>query len=194
MSDLVVEVAADSRWVPLALGDDVDAASAETAAEVLRVRDEDPPDPERLQDVTALVAGLSRHAREADDPDAPLVAAFALMPEAEPVPLTVASLRLVEGWGSLDDAVAALVAPAEERYDEPVVDMLDTPAGRAARVSQRLVAPDASVREWLGAAWLLADAEATLLLSATFFDLVEAAEWADAFDDLVRAVSAWVEE
>lgn len=194
MSDLVVEVAADARWVPLSLGDDVDAASAETAAEVLRVRGEDPPDPERLESVTALVAGLSRHARATSDEDAPLVSAFALMPEWEPVPLTVASLRLVEPAATLDEAVVALVAPPEDRYDEPVVDVLDTPTGRAARVSQRLVAPNGSVREWFGAAWLLPEADGTLVLSATFFDLVEAAEWADAFDDLVRAVSAWVEE
>lgn len=194
MSELVVEVSVDARWVPLSLTGDVDAESAETASDVLRARGDEQPDAERLEGVTAMVAGLARHARATDDEEARLVAAFALMPDEQPYPLTTAALRVSEGAWSVDETIAELVAPEEERYEDPVVDVVDTPLGQAGRVTQRLVRPDATVTEWLAYAWPLPDAERTLVLSATFLDLVEAARWADAFDDLATGVAAWVEE
>ncbi len=192
MNDLVLDVAADPRWVPLALEGDVDAESEALAAEVLRIRDDVTTDP---ADVTALLAGLARQVRAlaAEDPESPVAGAFALLPEAEPVSLGVALLRVAAGTGSLDDVAAALVAPPDERCVEPAVEGVSTPLGEAVRVTQRLVAADDTVRAWLGYAWPLPDGDVTLVLSVSFLDLVEAARWADAFDDLARGVNAWVE-
>lgn len=194
MSELVVEVGGDGRWAPLALAGDVDAESAATAAELLRIRGEEDPDPERLDQVTALLAGLARHMAQSDDEEFPLVVALALVPEQDPVPLGVATLRMTDAVDSLDDAVDELVAPPEERYDDPVVDRLETPLGPAIRIAQRLVDDQSAVNEWVGYAWYLADAERLLVLSATFADLVEAGRWTEAFDDLARLVKVWIEE
>ena len=188
MTEQTIAIGADPRWVPLSLDGEVDADAEATAREVLRIRGEDSPVTDRLEHVTALLAGLAHRARAAADEDDALAAAFAFMPEQEPVPLAIATLRVTASADSLDTAVDLVVAPPEERYDDPVVEPVSTPLGSAARVGQRLVAGDGRVSEWLGYVWHLPAVDRTVVLSTTFFDLVEAARWGDAFDDLARVI------
>jgi hypothetical protein len=204
VDELVLDVAADSRWVPVLVGpdDDVDAWAVDIATEALRIRGFEPPSTHRLEQATAVLAGIAHSVRQSAE-DAPLVGAWSLMPGPEVVPETLATLRPLfpEGVRSRGDMVDELVAAPGDRYGEPQIDELDTPSGVATRIVQRLLAPadalDASsqrrVEETVAYVWWFEAAGMALVLSTYFLDLVESGRWRPECDDLARLITATVE-
>lgn len=203
MDELVLDVAADSRWVPVLVrpDDDVDAWAADIAAEALRIRGFDSPSSYRLEQATAVLAGIARtFARSAED--APLVGAWSLMPGPEVRPETLATLRPLfpAGVRSRAGMVDELVAAPGDRYGDPQVDDLETPSGIATRIVQRLLAPadplDPSsrraVEETVAYVWWFEAAGMALVLSTYFLDLVEGGRWRRECDDLARLITASV--
>lgn len=192
MSELVVEVYACGEWLPLSLDANPDAACASTALEALRDRAPAPPNGDDVELLTALLAGLSRAIRAEQD-DAPLAAALVLLPDTDPVPVALATVRVLDTVASLHDVPTALLAPVDQRYDEPLVDPVRTPLGSATRVAQRFVDVVGGVQESLAYLWPLPEAERSVLLSATFSDLIDAGRWSASVDRLAHGVAAWVE-
>jgi hypothetical protein len=204
MDELVLDVAADSRWVPVLVGPevDVDGWAAEIATEALRIRGVSPAPANRLEQATAVLAGIARSVQHSAA-DAPLVGAWSLMPGPEVVPATLATLRPLfpDGVRSRAGMVDQLVADPEDRYGDPQIDDLETPSGVATRIVQRLLAPSdgadpgsrRAVEETVAYVWWFDGAGMALVLSTYFLDLVESGRWRTECDDLARLVTASVE-
>lgn len=201
MDELVLDVVADSRWVPVLVGpgDDVDDWAIEIATEALRIRGFAPPPSARLAEAAAVLAGIARNVHLSAQ-DAPIVGAWSLMPGPEVLPETLATLRPLvpdDGVASRSAMVDALVAGPEDRYGDPQLEELDTPTGVATRMVQRLLTPgqgdgQQDVEEAVAYIWWLADAEMALVLSTYFLDLVEGGRWRPECDDLARSIKATV--
>jgi hypothetical protein len=200
MDELVLDVGADSRWVPVLVGadDDVDAWALDIATEVLRIRGLEPPPALRLEQAAEVLAGIARSVQESAL-EAPVVGAWSLMPGSEVVPETLATLRplVPDGVQSRAGVVDELIAAPEDRYGDPQLEDLETPTGVATRIVQRLLTPgdepgQQTVEEMVAYVWWLEDAEMALVLSTYFLDLVEGGRWRPECDDLARLINATV--
>jgi hypothetical protein len=198
MDELVLNVGADSRWVPVLVGpdDDVDAWAADIAAEVLRIRGHESPPQAVLEQATAVLAGIARSIQGSVE-DYPVVGAWSLMPGPAVYPETLATLRPLfpEGVASRQALVDELVAAPEERYGDPALDDIETPTGIATRIVQRLLMPGDEpgqqiVGETVAYVWWLEQAGTGLVLSTYFLDLVEGGRWRSDCDDLARLIDA----
>jgi hypothetical protein len=130
-----------------------------------------------------------------------LALAFVFLPEPWTGPtaaflLTAIPLPTSDGDDGLAgrDALLALVAVPDEQLAEPQdVDELATAAGPALRVRQRRVQADDEgrrvVTEHFLYAWPDPEQGLALVASTSFADLVEAARWAGAVDELARGMT-----
>jgi hypothetical protein len=195
MTQLAVEMFADPRWlsIPLEPDIDVDSWAATSATQAFEVRETTPTEDE-LGLAAAVYAGLARNVQAAAaDPEQPLEGAFALVAGENVFPVTVATARRLTAAGmSTDEIIGTLIAPADERYGEPDIDDFDTTAGTAYRVTQRMPVETEEgtqeLHEWQAYLWHVEEAEAAVLLTVQFVDLIDAA----VFDDSVRHLAEGV--
>jgi hypothetical protein len=120
------------------------------------------------------------------------VVALVLCPEPAGSPAAVLEVLVadVPAGFTRADAVTQFTAPAAEHAEPPLVTDLDTRAGRAVRVRQRLVTPvegsSRAVIETIRYGWLVPHEHALLVASISLPDLVTAGRLFPLVDDLAR--------
>jgi hypothetical protein len=194
VSALQISVPGHTRWLPLPLEGDVDAQATASARELTGQAAG-----ERLEQVTALIAGtarvVARQAARAEDEGVPTFLAWALLPapgvlQRGPVAL-LRSLPLPPA-ATDDDVLATVVSLDDERHGDVDVDRLDTASGPALAVRWRPVirSEDGSrlVHEQRAVLWPDRDRDIALCLSLYVIDLVEGASAAEPLLDLARGL------
>ena len=190
-------VLADGRWIALPTSWEGDAAdwATEAVEAALTVRSIDEPPAVRQLYVQSL-AGLGEQLASRDRGGNELVAAYALVPGTDIIPVTTAELELMglEPGTTLEQVVEELVLPAEQRFIEPVVGELETAFGVAVRVKQVAVVEEASDGNHRAATLVLfvwpGPIEGTaVLLHAYFGSPVDAELFEQHLDDLARSLT-----
>lgn len=194
----LVSVQLDPRWIELPVRSGADsgdwAAGAVDRALAARERTERPGVRQLyVQTYAALVDQLRERA---DRPGSQLGAAWALVADADLLPVTVveAALHLIDGERGLDGFVDQLVVAPGERFAAPDVTELETPAGPAVRVQQlRLVGPrepedEQAVQTSLVYVWQGPEADTALTLTAWFDSPVEAELSRGVLDELAGSL------
>lgn len=187
---LDLDVAGHPRWLALSLDGDVDRAAEAYADEVCSPEVE----AEVREQTVAVVAGMSRLARSAADDGPPTAMAWSLLPpDRLPAPGPVALLRYVpfRPEGSDDDAVELVLDPAEERWGDLDVDLLDGTPHRAVALRYRPVQVRDGVREVherRAVVWPVPSLGLALLLSVTVVDLLAGPDLDGPFAELARGL------
>lgn len=194
--DHEVVVALDERWLELPLSAPDPEVAGEGLVAVLDGRGGTPLAPQAVALVARawgeLLGDLTRRGRQ--DPGSRLVAAYALLAPTDPLPAAVAELWAMRLPASSLDAVAdEVVAPAQERFGDPLVDSVATANGPAVRLEQLLVRPESDgtrgVRSQLTHVWAGPVEDTWLLLSAAFGSPVDAELMRGAYDELAGSLT-----
>lgn len=178
----VLSVTLDPRWIELPIRDDADtgawAAAAVDAALALRELRE--PAAVRHLYVQTYAALVDRLRERADAPGTQIGAAWALVADADLLPITVveAALHLVDEGLSLDGFVEQVVVAPQSRFAPPDVTELSTDAGTAIRVQQLRIVDEAeaepTVQTSVVHVWPGPEPDTALTLTAWFDSPVEA--------------------
>lgn len=169
--------------------------ATELVDQALAVRQVSPPAGVRAVYADMYASLLGQVRDDADAPDLVLVAAWFYVPDQEllyAAGVKLMALVLAEE-ATLDDAVAALVVPADQRYGEALVTELATRTGPCLRVQQLVLdaaaaGGDSGVSSTLGHLWPLAEPGTFLVLMTTFASAVEGGLHEEAVDDFAAGV------
>ena len=195
MSGFEIEAQGHARWLPLPVEGDVEQQSRTTVSAVLGGLV--PPD--RLDEVTALVAGMTRLVRKqavaAAHEGVPTFLAWMLLPgpgmvQGGPIAL-LRGQPLSADATTDDDVVRALVDVDGPRFGELDVDHLDTASGRALLVHLRPVVEldgERVVHEQRLALWPDRARGWVLVLSFYVTDLLEGAGAEQPFAELAAGL------
>ncbi len=189
-------VEADGRWLALPTAWEGDAAdwAGDLVDQALVARGVEEPAVVRQLYVQSL-AGLGEQLASRDREGGRLVAAYALVPGEDIVPVTAAELEVLplEPGMTHEHLADGLTLPQEQRYTDPQLDEFETEAGVALRVKQVAVVEEPDGRS--SAATLVAfvwpgpvDGTA-VLLHAYFGSPVHAELHEDELDDLARSLT-----
>lgn len=178
----MLSVQLDSRWIELPVRLAVDAGQWAAAAvdEALGARELTERSAVRHLYVQTYAALLDQLRGRADAPGSQLGAAWALVADADLLPVVVveATLHLLEEGVSLYGFVERLVAAPADRFAPPDVTELETAAGTAVRVQQLRVveegAAEATVQSSVVHIWPGPEPDTVLMLTAWFDSPVEA--------------------
>jgi hypothetical protein len=136
----------DGRWLELPIHEDVDVDvwARDLVDDALRAREVEAVKGKRRAYADMFTELLAVERAAADEPDFQLISVYCYVPDAElfyTAMARLAALVLPEG-SSLDDAVGAVVAPADRRYGSELVGGLDTASGPCIRVQQLVLDPE----------------------------------------------------
>lgn len=191
-----VQLEIDARWWELPVHDEVDEPgwSRDLVDDALAARGMTER-PERRQVYADMYSQLLASLRStADDPDLRLITAYCYLPDADLLYAALARLAaLVLPTGStLDDAVATLVASADDRYGDERVSEMETASGPCLRIAQLLLDPatggDSGVTSSIAYLWPTGDDGVFLVLACTFASPVEGALHEEALDELAASL------
>lgn len=191
-----LSVALDPRWIELPVRDAVDSGewAARAVDEALALRGLDEPRGVRhlyVQTYAALVDALRARA---DVPGSQIGAAWALVADADLLPLTVveAALHLLDEGDTLDGFVEQAVAAPADRFAPADVSELSTAAGTALRVQQLRVVDepgtDPTVQTSVAMVWPGPEADTALTLTAWFDSPMEAELSREVLDALAASL------
>lgn len=177
-----LSVALDTRWIELPVREAVDSGewAARAVDEALALRELREPAGVRhlyVQTYAALVDALRART---DVPGSQVGAAWALVAEADLLPVTVveAALHLLEDGSTLDGFVEQAIAAPQDRFAPPDVTELSTAAGDALRVQQLRVVDEGgaepTVQTSVVHVWPGPEPDTALTLTAWFDSPVEA--------------------
>jgi hypothetical protein len=177
-----MSVALDSRWIELPVRDAVDSGdwAAGAVDEALALRGLAEPAGVRHLYVQTYAALVDQLRARADVPGSQLGAAWALVADADLLPVTVveATLHLLDEGSSLDRFVERAIAAPQQRFAHPDVTELSTAAGDAIRVQQLRVVDEAgddpTVQTSVMHVWRGPEPDTVLTLTAWFDSPVEA--------------------
>jgi hypothetical protein len=193
--DLVVSVDSGGSWIALPLDDTTDVDSwAETTLHEAWAMTGGSPDDDALEQVVAVYAGLARRAAAGASSDLPLLGAYVLPRAGDLAPLLVTTLRAMPLPSDADNeaAVRSVLAEPDELYQPPDVEELETQAGRAFRVIQRVIEDDGTadpqVMEDVDYLWPRPADGVMVVLSFTTEDLVVGASHRSVCDALAASL------
>lgn len=187
----------DGRWLELPIHEDVDVDfwARDLVDEALRAREVEAVKGKRRAYADMFTELLAVERAAADEPDFKLISVYCYVPDEELLYTAVARLAalvLPEG-SSLDDAVAAAIAPADLRYGNESVSELATASGPCIRVQQLVLDPetggDSGVTSSLVYLWPIRQDGVFLVLACTFASPVEGGLHEPAMDELASTLT-----
>lgn len=191
-----MSVALDNRWIELPVRDSVDSGewAARAVEQALAERRLTEPAGVRHLYVQTYAALVDQLRARADVPGAQVGAAWALVADADLLPVTVveAALHLLDEGGTLDAFVEQAIAAPQDRFAAPDVTELGTAAGTAVRVQQLRVvhepAGEPTVQTSVVHVWPGPAPDTALTLTAWFDSPVEAELSRDVLDALAASL------
>lgn len=186
----------DNRWIELPLRSKEDSGewAARAVGAALEMRERTESAAVRHLYVQTYAALVDRLRERADAPRSQLGAAWALVADADLLPVTVveAALHLVDEGLGLNGFVEQVIVAPQSRFSAPDVTVLDTAAGGAIRVQQlRVIAEphaDESVQTSVVHIWPGPAADTALTLTAWFDSPVEAELSREILDGLASSL------
>lgn len=193
-----LDVSLDSAgsWIelPVERSTDPDAWAAATMADAMESMGL-AADADRLDQLTALYAGLARNAIASNEPQPSLVGVYVLPRAADLGPLVAATLRAIAipDGSTRDDVVRMMIADPAELYAPADVEEFDTHAGPAVRIVQHLLDPnadtgDVQVEQQLVYLWPRPDDGIAVVLSSMGSDLTLMAAMRPVVDALAASL------
>lgn len=198
-ADTTLLVRLDERWIDLPVREDGDPGDWATGvvAEALRFRAlrEPPAVVELYVQSYALLVERLRARRDGDGASAAeyLAAAYALVSQDDLLPVVAAELWAAGTPLDVERIVDGLVVARGQRFGEPVVTELESPAGRAVRLKQYIVVPDATgqdvVETSVAYIWPGPLEGTSVLLTAWFGSVIDGELYEPVLDELAGSLS-----
>lgn len=191
-----VRLEIDARWLELQINEDVrvDRWARTLVDDALAARQVSEPKAKRriYADMYEQLLGVLR--ASADEPDMRLMTAYCYVPDNDLLYAAMAklvALALPPG-ATLDDAVASVIAPVEDRYGDALVTEMDTASGPCVRVQQLMLDPErggeSGVTSSLAYLWPTQADAVFLVLAATFASPIDGGLHEQALDELAATL------
>lgn len=198
-SDPGVVVRLDERWVDVPVREDGDPGdwAAQAVAEGLRRRKlQEPPAIVALYVQSyALMVERLRARRDGDSASAAeyLAAAYALVSQDDLLPVAAAELWAAGTPLDVERIVDGLVVARGQRFGDPVVTELESPAGTAIRLKQYVIVPDSSgqdvVETSVAYVWAGPLDGTSVLLTAWFNSVIDGELYEPVLDELAASLT-----